>query len=305
MADAKILVTSGDNNVTTVHIQKSLTIGRNPDNELVLVDDVASRYHAMIRREDDGYVVVDLGSSNGTFLNGQPVSIATKLESGDEIRMGEVVLQFHYEHSQQSKSVNIASNQATARVFAPVTLSIFVTDIRSYTTLSELIPAAELSLILADWFGTAGRCIADRSGTIEQFRGDCVMAYWLSKPNEPTNDYIVQAVETARDLIREVPSVDESLSARYPGQSFRVGCGVHTGVAVFGSIGPDARRDLTMLGDSVNVTFRIEALCSTLGREILVSEAVKNAVGETFVFDDLGLHDLKGKSEQLRIYTLV
>jgi adenylate cyclase len=130
------------------------------------------------------------------------------------------------------------------------------------------------------------------------------MAYWLSNPDDNSNDYIIQAVETARDLLGKAPIVNETVSARYPGQSFRIGCGVHMGGAVLGSIGPDARRDLTMLGDSVNVTFRIEALCSMLGKDLLVSEAVKTAIGEVYTCSDMGMHDLKGKSEPLRIYAM-
>ena len=304
MTDATILVASGDANIKTIHIGEMLTIGRNAVNNLVLSDEVVSRNHALIRRESGDYVVVDLGSANGTFLNGQPVSIATKIKSGDEIRMGDTVLQFRYSHSQQTESESAVVDKTTARVFAPVTLSIFVTDIRNYTTLSEQIPSAELSLILADWFDTAGRCIRDHDGTIEQFRGDCVVAYWLSNPDDNSNDYIMPAVETARDLLRKAPIVNEIVSASYPGQSFRIGCGVHMGGAVLGSIGPDARRDLTMLGDSVNVTFRIEALCSVLGKDLLVSEAIKTAIGEVYTCSDMGMHDLKGISEPLRIFAM-
>jgi class 3 adenylate cyclase len=302
--DAEIEVVSGDSSIQTVHVREILTIGRNSDNNLTLKDEVVSRNHALIRREGGDYIIVDLGSANGTFLNGQPVTNAIKIRSGDEIRMGGTILRFHRKQQQHKIRVNTTIDKKTAKFFAPVTLSIFVTDIRNYTTLSEKIPASELSSILADWFETAAQIITHRRGTIEQFRGDCVMAYWLSEPGADDNDYIVQAVDTARDLTREVHPVDERLSARYPELSFRIGCGVHKGEAVLGSIGPDSRRDLTMLGDSVNVAFRIEAMCSSLGREILVSEAVKDAVGESFEFEDLGLHGLKGKSEETRIYTL-
>ena len=301
--DASIVVTV-NGTIETVALKDVLTVGRNPGNDLVLSDEIVSRNHALIRRDGDSYFVIDLGSSNGTFLNGQPVGIATKLASGDDINMGESVLSFYNQQAEERVPVEIDKNEQTARVFAPVTLSIFVTDIRNYTTLSEQIPSDEFSQILSGWFNTAGRCIARHGGTIEHFRGDNVAAYWLSKPDDNCKNYIVQAVKTAQEMVKEAKVLNEEMTARFPGKAFNIGCGVHMGKAVFGNIGTDARRDFTILGDSVNVAFRIEGLCSTLRREVLVSKEVKEAVTESFVFNDMGLHGLKGKAGKFRLYTL-
>lgn len=60
-------------------------IGRWEGNDIVLGDPEASRRHAQIRREGGRYVLVDLGSKNGTFVNGAPIGGATPLRDGDEI----------------------------------------------------------------------------------------------------------------------------------------------------------------------------------------------------------------------------
>ena len=90
----------------------------------------------------------------------------------------------------------------------------------------------------------------------------------------------------------------------YPYHAFRIGCGIHCGDAVLGNIGADSRRDFTTLGDSVNVTFRIESLCSGLNRPVLVSEEIKTQAGPEFAFDDPGPQSLKGKPEPMNIYAL-
>jgi adenylate cyclase len=302
--EAEIVISSPEGDLKSVRIADIATIGRSPDNNLVIPSGLVSRNHALIRYEGDQYVIIDLGSANGTFLNGRPVATATKINDGDEIRMGDTVLRFQCAGQAPRKSKRSGVGKTTARVFANVTLCVLVTDVRNYTSLSERIPAEELSTLLADWFDTAGRCIADHGGTIEQFRGDCVMTYWLSAPGDTSNDYVMRAIDTARELVRLVERFDKRFSDQYPGQSFKIGCGIHMGDAVLGSIGPDARRDLTTLGDSVNVTFRIEALCSTLGEQIMVSEAINQAVGDAVAFRDLGPHALKGKSAQVRLYAL-
>jgi DNA-binding response OmpR family regulator len=63
------------------------SIGRWEDNDVVIDDRWVSRYHAQVRREGEGYVVQDLGSKNGTFVNGRRIAAPTPLADGDEIQV--------------------------------------------------------------------------------------------------------------------------------------------------------------------------------------------------------------------------
>jgi hypothetical protein len=71
----------------------AVTIGRTPDCDVNLSDPNVSRRHAEVRRQGDGFVVVDLGSTNGTRVNGQGVKVQT-LDDGDEITVGATRLRF-------------------------------------------------------------------------------------------------------------------------------------------------------------------------------------------------------------------
>jgi len=62
-----------------------VVIGRSNDCHVVVDDRQASRHHARITQTEDGYVLEDLGSKNGTYLNGQPLTVPTVLKDGDEI----------------------------------------------------------------------------------------------------------------------------------------------------------------------------------------------------------------------------
>ncbi len=70
-----------------------VTIGRHPDSDFFLDDVTVSRRHAEVRQVDDGYVLVDVGSLNGTYVNGERVE-RVDLHDGDEFRVGKYVIVF-------------------------------------------------------------------------------------------------------------------------------------------------------------------------------------------------------------------
>ncbi len=75
----------------------SISIGRNSHCDLVLPDEVVSRNHARLRSREDGISIEDLGSRNGTFVNGKRITEPTKLNDGDYIQVYELLLSFHIE----------------------------------------------------------------------------------------------------------------------------------------------------------------------------------------------------------------
>ena len=72
-----------------------LTVGRGPANDVVVDDQAVSRRHAVLQRLAAGWAIEDLGSKNGTLVNGQLVDQARPLYSGDEILVGDTVLIYH------------------------------------------------------------------------------------------------------------------------------------------------------------------------------------------------------------------
>jgi len=75
-------------------IGEALELGREPDNDAMLPNPKVSRHHARIRRDGERYELADLGSSNGTFVNGERIAAPARLEDGDVILIGDVELIF-------------------------------------------------------------------------------------------------------------------------------------------------------------------------------------------------------------------
>lgn len=88
-----LVLLDGERVADTFRLRQATTIGRTPGCEIVIDDPAASRQHVRISRRDDGYVVSDLGSTNGTLVNGDPVT-ERLLVDGDRITIGSTVFEF-------------------------------------------------------------------------------------------------------------------------------------------------------------------------------------------------------------------
>ena len=118
---------------TTVRLQGArLSIGRAPDNDLQLDDRPVSRYHALIFHRDDQWHVNDLGSNNGTLVNGEQV-VSAALKHGDEIRIGGVVLVLHLEPEEKPQT----GETSDATPLSEITQTISLDDIGRFYSLQR------------------------------------------------------------------------------------------------------------------------------------------------------------------------
>ena len=109
----RLIERSGPNPGETFELEKeSITMGRDVTNDVVLADPEVSRQHARINRTPGGYVLEDLGSTNGTFVNGERLVAPRVLNPGDLVGLGEdVTLTFEATASEAAATVMAGSDQ--------------------------------------------------------------------------------------------------------------------------------------------------------------------------------------------------
>src|SRR5881628_549626 len=143
---AKLTVLQEGRQEYTVEIVDCLSIGRSPKNDLVLADEIASRHHAEIRHHGHGrYTLVDVGSANGTWLNGRRLVHPRELANGDVIEIGRVKLCFLAPKLEENpqKLDSMDSGTGTYLSLRNETVIVLVTDIRNYTGMSEILPSRD------------------------------------------------------------------------------------------------------------------------------------------------------------------
>lgn len=289
-----------------VPLQGPFTIGRGSASDLILKDARVSRAHALLRPLGRGnYFLLDLGSANGTFLNGKLVTAPVQLADGDAIVIADATLKFEAPDQRPITSLAPADYDSTMETAVNVSteaISILVVDVRNFTGLSEAMPPKELPSFIGSWFRDATAVIESHGGLIDKFIGDAVMAYWLGAGESVDPKLALGPVDSALELHENARLYHGQLSARHPELSFAIGCGIHMGEAMFGNIGSSARRDFTAIGDCVNIAFRLESLCKELKRGIVVSEEIRAACGDRYRFEDMGPRTLKGKAADMRVF---
>ena len=156
--------------------------GRSLANTVVLTDTMASREHAMIRRNATGSCVLnDLGSTNGTRLNGRPVSAPTQLTSGDVIQIGRQSIVF----VQTNTPTPIVDPNAgrTQFLVEQQLVSVLVTDLRNYTPLSAKLGEQTTAELMGEIFRQAGALLQAQNCWSTKFIGDAIMAVWIHPSN--------------------------------------------------------------------------------------------------------------------------
>ena len=180
------------------------------------------------------------------------------------------------------------------------TIAVLFVDVRGFTTMSEMLESPQVVEILNQYLTLIADCILKNEGTLDKFVGDVAMAFWGAPL--PQEDYIMQAVQAAADMVNGSKALSEELMAQF-GRTVSFGIGVHVGEAVVGNIGSPQRMDYTAIGDTVNTSARLEA--NAPGGTIYISRAVADALEGRIRTTSLGdTIKLKGEKEGFEILTM-
>lgn len=176
-------------------------------------------------------------------------------------------------------------------------ITVLFSDIRGFTTLSETRSPEYIVGLLNRYFTRQVEVIFRHGGTLDKFIGDAIMAFWGAPVHDP--EHARHAVAAALEMSQVLEEFKAELAGE--GIDFDVGIGIHTGNAVVGFIGAEARLDYTVIGDTVNLASRIEGLTKGVAR-VLVSDATRAACQNDFEFVAHGSQQVKGRAEAVALF---
>jgi len=181
-------------------------------------------------------------------------------------------------------------------------LTIFFSDIRSFTTLTEKSDPVELLAQLNEYLEAMTDIIFRYDGIVDKFIGDGIMAHWGAfTPDKPNAKLAAQA---AVDMITRLHQMNAAW-AKLGKPPLDIGIGLHTGEVIFGNVGTGKKVDFTAIGDSVNLASRLEGANKEYKTHIIISEATLEELGTGADVRPLGNIVVKGKTVPVEIFELL
>lgn len=187
-------------------------------------------------------------------------------------------------------------------------VTVLLTDIVGFTTLAERSAPEAIAALVNRHFTTLTACVEAEAGSVGQFIGDGMMAYWGAP--DPQRDHAARACRAAL-AIRAALAADNRAKAARGEPAVRIRIGVNTGAVTAGNIGAPGRSSYGIVGDAVNTTQRIEQLAKLVWPDeptaaVLVSAGTRARAGgdDAFRFADAGVHLVRGRQEAVRIFRL-
>jgi len=181
-------------------------------------------------------------------------------------------------------------------------VSVLVSDLRGFTTLSETMPAEQVAAHLNEYFPAMIDAIFAERGMVNDFIGDGILAVFGAPL--PDGDHAWRAARAAMAMQAALERLNREWAARGIA-TLRMGIGIHTGVVFAGNVGGPSRIKYTVVGDTVNVTARLEGLNKELGTTTLITAEVEKALGDRVEARYRGEAPVKGRAEPLRVYELL
>jgi adenylate cyclase len=181
-----------------------------------------------------------------------------------------------------------------------VKVTIFYSDIRGFTAMSENMTPEQIYGQLNEYFEEMCKIVFKYDGYVDKFIGDCLMAVH-SAPNPHPDDAkraVLSAIEQ-QDKILE-------MAAKWAGEgrpAFTVGMGLNTGEVVMGNLGSSSRLNYTVIGDNVNTAARLYNVAK--GGQTIISETTYEEVKDLVVVNELPPVLVKGKVKPLRIFEVI
>jgi adenylate cyclase len=190
-------------------------------------------------------------------------------------------------------------------------LTVFFSDIRSFSSISEKMNSQDLLNYLNSYLSTMADTVKEYNGTLDKYIGDAVMCFWGAPIDQA--DHALLACKCALKQMEALAILNEGYRAKKQ-DPIDIGIGISTGIMTAGFMGSSDRLNYTVIGDSVNLGSRLEGMnkmyydtAKGAGRfsRIIISENTYEQVKDKVVARELDVVRVKGKQEPAVIYELL
>jgi class 3 adenylate cyclase len=267
---------------------------------IIVKDPGVSRDHAIISASGSRLQITDM-SKNGVWVNDVRVAAGSSqdLKDGDVIRVGNALLYV------RCPGLALFDEDMERTRSGPVEMIVtsLVADVRGFSALSQRENSSEVYALMKDVFGTMTTIVRDFKGTIKDYVGDAVYAFW-DHGVQPREE---QALLACRAALKQLQALDQmrssTLSGRYPAaEGLPMGWGITTGRVTMAHYSSRVA-DLALVGDATNLAFRLSGMANKdLSSPIAMCSQTADLVQDTLSVVDLGFFAVRGRTGREHLY---
>ena len=181
-------------------------------------------------------------------------------------------------------------------------ISVLFSDVKGFTTISEALSPGDLVRLLNDYLTRQSEKVLDQDGVIDKFIGDAVMAFFGDPVLYP--DHALRACTAALRCLEALKDTDPiAHELGLEGLTNRIG--INSGSAIVGNMGSAKRFNYTCMGDTVNLSSRLEGANKAFGSKILLGPLTYEQAKDRIVAKPLARVQVVGKNEPVAVYELV
>lgn len=182
-------------------------------------------------------------------------------------------------------------------------LTVFFSDIKGFTELSEELEAEALTDLLNNYLNEMSKIALKYGGTIDKFIGDSVMVFFGDPNTQGAKKDAVAAVSMAIAMRKHMKVLRQQWRAQGIDKPLEIRMGINTGYCTVGNFGADTRMDYTIIGREVNLASRLESAAES--GEILMSNETYSLTKDVIMARDKGQINVKGFSRPVQIFQVV
>ena len=279
--------------------------GIDPQKRVLLQFPLVSRDHAEINFTG-GHLQISDNSRNGTWINDVRMAAgSTKmLSDGDTIRIGYSILKVVYPKVDADTISSQTLTEMTMVSAVEQVVTNLVADLRGFSAYSQNHNSADVYSMINKIFKRFSAIIEDFKGTVKDYAGDSVIAFWEHQFEEPARQSEL-ACQAAIQQLQSFAEIRAELSGKYMDvENLQMGWGVTTGPVTLSHFG-SRTADLAMVGDSINLASRLSGMANkNIAESILICAQTADLISDRMILKDLGMHPIQGRRGREHIFAI-
>ena len=297
---ALVAIFDGAEGGRRIRVAGRLIVGRSDDCGLVIDDPELSRSHAVLEATERGIEIQDLGSLNGTWINGERISGTKLLTPGDKIKIGNTRAEVL---SVPGREPTVEHRSSPTPIEAKDELrpvSVLFADIVGSTPLAERLAPEDYAALIGGCIDRMCRAVEQFGGVIDAYMGDGIAAFFGFPA--ATEDDADRAASAALSVVKAIDDYADEVRTNWTMPELKVRVGVNSGKVAVGVVG-SAERHPVALGDTLNVAARLQGTAAP--GTIVIGGATERKLRGRFLVAPLGHLAVRGRERPVEAWRLL